>query len=202
MNDDPDDVDRVLAYWFGRNAAERAEKQKLWFGGGPEIDAEIAAQFGTLVEQARAGKLESWGTTPRGALAWLILVDQFSRNIYRNKPEAFTSDPQALAWTRTHHAANRFSNLSATEQLFAILPFEHAEDLEAQKEGMALLTRIALRDPEGFAEIKGGMEFARKHLDVIARFGRFPHRNAVLGRTSTPEEADYLAYCKQTGTWL
>ena len=196
------DVDLVLVYWFGRDATERAAKQKLWFGGGPEIDAEIKAQFGALVEQARAGKLDGWGTTPRGALAWLILVDQFSRNIYRNQPEAFAADPQALAWTRTHHAAGKFATLSASEQLFAILPFEHAEDLEAQKEGMVLLTRLALRDAEGFAEIKGGMEFARKHLDVIARFGRFPHRNAVLGRASTPEETVYLAYCKQAGTWL
>ncbi len=192
------EIDRVLTYWFGRNALERATKQKLWFGGGPEVDAEIRTQFGALVEQARAGELARWAETARGALAWLILVDQFSRNIHRNRPEAFTCDPQALAWTRANLA--KFANLSTSEQVFGLLPFEHAEDLDAQKEGMVHLTRLALR--ESSDETKQAIEFARKHLDVIARFGRFPHRNAVLGRTSTPEESDYRAYGKQVGQWL
>ncbi len=194
------EIDRVLTYWFGRNAEERATKRKLWFGGGPEVDTEVRTQFGTLVEQARAGELARWAETPRGALAWLILVDQFSRNIYRDRADAFTCDPQALAWTRANLA--KFSNLSAAEQMFALLPFEHAEDLEAQKEGMVQLTKLALREGGASDQLKQAIEFGRKHLDVIARFGRFPHRNQVLGRTSTPEELEYLAYGKQVGQWL
>jgi uncharacterized protein (DUF924 family) len=190
-------IDQVLAYWFG---GDHAENYKKWFQGGPEVDAEIRASFLSVVEQARAGTLDGWGATPRGALAWLILVDQFSRNLYRNSPAAFSCDPMALAWTRKHLAA--FEQLSTAEMLFGLLPFEHAEDLDAQREGVARMTKLALRDPEGFERLKGAMDFARKHLDVIARFGRFPHRNETLGRTSTPEELDYLAYGKQTKQWL
>lgn len=194
------EIDRVLTFWFGASAADHAEKYKMWFGGGPELDAEIRDNFGSLVEDARTGKLASWAETARGALAWLILVDQFSRNLYRNDAAAFACDPQALAWTRANQM--KFAELSTAETLFVLLPFEHAEDLDAQREGVARMTKLALRDPTGFEQLKGAMEFARKHLDVIARFGRFPHRNAVLGRTNTPEETDYLAYGKQTKQWL
>lgn len=190
-------IDQVLEYWFG---GDHAENYKKWFQGGPEVDAEIRDRFLSVVEQARAGTLERWGSTPRGALAWLILVDQFSRNLYRNSPASFSCDPMALAWTRAHLAD--FEHLSTAEQLFALLPFEHAEDLDAQREGVARMTKLALRDPAGFEQLKGAMDYARKHLDVIARFGRFPHRNETLGRTSTPEELDYLAYGKQTKQWL
>lgn len=196
------EVDQVLAYWFGRTAAERATKQQQWFSGSPEIDDEIRGQFGELVERARAGELAHWGDTPRGALAWLILVDQFSRNLHRGRAEAFRCDPQALAWARAHLAHGRFDDLSPSEQLFALLPLEHAEDLDAQKECVARLIRLALRDQAAFAELREAIEWARKHLDVIARFGRFPHRNAVLGRPSTPEEVDYLAFSKQANQWL
>ncbi len=94
-------IDEVLS-WFGD--APGTDQQKKWFNGGPEVDAEISSKFGALVEQARTGQLDAWGSTPRGALAWLILVDQFSRNIYRNKPEAFSCDPKALAWARAHRS--------------------------------------------------------------------------------------------------
>ncbi len=191
------EIDEVLSYWFGDAAG--ADPQKKWFDGGPDVDAEISSKFAALVEQARAGQLDAWGSTPRGALAWLILVDQFSRNLYRNRPEAFACDPEALAWARAHLAM--FASLPAIQQLFALLPFEHAEDLEAQKQGIVLMTKLALGD-EAFDQLAQGIEFARKHLDVIARFGRFPHRNAMLGRISTADEADYLAFSKKANQWL
>lgn len=190
------EIDEVLSYWFGGDPAARQTK---WFNGGPEVDAEISSKFGAVVEQARAGQLASWSETPRGALAWLILVDQFSRNIYREKAEAFACDPAALAWARTHRA--KLATLSPSEQVFALLPFEHAEDLEAQRQGVALMVELALAAgaPD---DLKSAVDYGRKHLDVIARFGRFPHRNAVLGRASTPDEQTYLAYGKLTKQWL
>jgi uncharacterized protein (DUF924 family) len=192
----------VHEYWFGRTPAEQAEKAKLWFGGGPEIDAEIRTRFGDLVEQARTGKLDAWAAAPRTWITWLILVDQFSRNLYRNSSEAFACDAKALAWSRDGIARGLYAQLSSAEKMFALLPFEHAEDLEAQKTCCVMATELALSDLEHFDQHKLGIEWARKHLDVIARFGRFPHRNAVLGRESTKAELDYLAFSKQAKQWL
>jgi len=194
------EIDRVLTYWFGATPEERGAKQKLWFGGGPDVDAEIRGTFGDLVEQARAGKLEAWSATPRGALAWLILVDQFSRNIYRNQPESFSADHAALAWTRANLA--KLETLSTIEQLFAYLPFEHAEDLDTQKVSVTRFTRLGLRDDGDLEMMKLAVDSARKHLEVIARFGRFPHRNEILGRTSTAEETEYLAFARKAKQWL
>jgi uncharacterized protein (DUF924 family) len=190
------DIDEVLDYWFG---GDPKAQQKKWFNGGPAVDAEISSKFAALVEQARAGQLDAWGSSPRGALAWLILVDQFSRNLYRDQAEAFSCDPKALAWARAHLA--QFEALPAVERMFTLLPFEHAEDLEAQKQGVALMVQVAL-DAGAPDDLKIAVDYGRKHLDVIARFGRFPHRNAVLGRASTPDEQTYLAYGKLTKQWL
>lgn len=190
------EIDEVLSYWFG---GDPAAQQNKWFNGGPKVDAEISSKFGPLVEQARTSQLDSWSATPGGALAWLILVDQFSRNVYRDKAEAFACDPKALAWARTHRA--KLATLPPSQQVFTLLPFEHAEDLEAQKQGVALMVELALAAgaPD---DLKAAVDYGRRHLDVIARFGRFPHRNAVLGRASTPDEQTYLAYGKLTKQWL
>jgi uncharacterized protein (DUF924 family) len=195
----------LLAYWIGAPATQGDldAKGKLWFGGGPAVDNEIREKFGALVEQARSGALDDWHATPRGTLAWIILIDQFSRNLYRNDPRAFACDPQAVGWARDGFETGKFDLLTTIERMFLILPFEHAEDLEAQRRGCALLTKFALTaEPWLKSIMTTWMEFARKHLDVVARFGRFPHRNAVLGRASTPDEEAYLAYCKLAGTWL
>jgi uncharacterized protein (DUF924 family) len=197
-----DEVDSVHAFWFGRSDVERKLKSKLWFGGGPDIDADIRRTFGALVDRARAGELDSWSAEPKSSIAWLILVDQFSRNLFRNSPLAFSCDPKALQWARDGFARGTFDTLSSVEKMFATLPFEHAEDLEAQKEGVARAIRIALSDPAAFEQLAGFIEWGRKHLDVIARFGRFPHRNTVLGRESTQDELDYLAFGKQAKQWL
>jgi uncharacterized protein (DUF924 family) len=200
------EIGAVYDYWIGAEPttpAELAAKGKQWFSGGPAVDDEIRTRFGALVERARAKTLDHWHDTPRGTLAWIVLVDQFSRNMYRNSPEAFAADPMALRTVRAAFESNWFAKLSTVELMFMTLPFEHAEDLDAQREGCVLITQCALAAPPLFRDVaKGWVEYARKHLDVIARFGRFPHRNAVLGRESEPDEVEYLAFCKLAGTWL
>lgn len=196
------EADAVHEYWFGRTPAEQAEKARLWFGGGPAVDDEIRGKFGALVDRARAGELAAWSAAPRSWLAWLILVDQFSRNLFRNKAESFSCDPAALAWAKAGIAAGHYATLTPAEKMFAILPFEHAEDLDTQRAGCEMAIQLALSDVAHVDVHKSTVEWARKHLDVIARFGRFPHRNAVLGRASTPAELDYLEFSKQTKQWL
>jgi uncharacterized protein (DUF924 family) len=200
------DIDRVLAFWIEpKPDTEEAMQAKFrfWFSGGDQIDRDIHDKFGPLVERARAGELDDWAATPRGALALIILIDQFSRNLYRGRPESFSADGKALELARAGFDSGKFSDFDAIDLMFASLPFCHAEDLESQKRSVALSQRAALKAPPATKKLMvGGVEFARKHLDVIARFGRFPHRNAQLGRSATPEEAEYLEFSKFAGQWL
>jgi uncharacterized protein (DUF924 family) len=202
----PDGVDEVLEYWLGpepTTTEQVQQRMKLWFGGGAETDREIRERFTTLVQKAKAGELDAWAETPRGTLALVILLDQFTRNVYRGSPEAFVSDPKALALSREGHLQGRFASLGTFERMFATMPLRHAEDVEAQKLGVALAVRDTLEAPELLrAFMVRSVDSARDHLDVIVRFGRFPHRNAVLGRDSTPEEKEYLEYLKLAGQWL
>jgi uncharacterized protein (DUF924 family) len=200
------DIDRILSFWLtpSPRTAEQAEARKqFWFSANEELDLEIRSRFGPLVEEARAGHLDAWAQTPRGALALIILIDQFSRNLYRGKTEAFACDGRALALASAGYDAGKFDGFDAIERLFAALPFRHAEDIAAQKRAVALAVQDAL---SGEAHLKEfliySVDWARKHLDVIVRFGRFPHRNAALGRTCTPDEEQYLAYLKFAGQWL
>jgi uncharacterized protein (DUF924 family) len=200
------EVESVLAFWFEPRPDTEEQlnvKMRQWFMGGETLDRQIRGQFGPLVERARRGELDAWSETPHGTLALIILLDQFSRNLYRGSAEAFSADAKALELTRNGADAGRFATFDALELLFACMPFTHAEDLESQKRGAIGAQRVALSvKPEWKKAFLGSVDFARKHLDVIARFGRFPHRNAALGRASTPEELEYLEYCKFAGTWL
>jgi uncharacterized protein (DUF924 family) len=200
------DIDAVLAFWIEPVPAteeEVAERGKLWFGGGPEVDAKIRERFGDLLEQAKRGELDAWAAEPRGRLALIILLDQFSRNVYRGKPEAFAHDAKALELARSAFDSGMYDGANVCERLFALLPFSHAEDLEAQKRAVELSVLSFLAAPPHLKKFMiAATDFARKHIDVIARFGRFPHRNATLGRTSTKQELDYLAYLKEAGQWL
>lgn len=199
-------IDDVWQYWLEPKPRTPEEAQawgKKWFGGGAEQDREIRERFGALVEQARAGQLDNWTATTRGRLALIILIDQFSRNIYRGQPEAFSKDSVALELARQGFESGAFAELDPVESLFAYLPFTHAEDLDCQRRAVAYAVESALKAPaELRGMMQGGVDFARKHIDVIARFGRFPHRNVALGRTSTPEEQTYLEYLKSFGQWL
>ncbi len=186
----------VLHYWFG-DAADDADviaaKGALWFRGGDAVDAEIRARFSRLCEQAAAGALEEWRATPQGCLALVILIDQFSRNLFRGDARAFAHDAQARAWVTEGLQAGVDRALRPIERVFFYLPLEHSESLADQDRSVALFA--ALRDavPASLrAAFDGYLDYAERHRDVIARFGRFPHRNAALGRTSTADEADYL----------
>jgi uncharacterized protein (DUF924 family) len=200
------EIEDILTYWLEprpRTAAEAEARKQFWFTGGEAIDQEIRRRFGGLVAQARAGELGAWTETPRGTLALIILIDQFSRNLYRGTPEAFSCDPMALVLARAGFEAGRFEHLDPLERLFAALPFRHAEDVESQKRAVALSVTDALAGEAYLQDfLVYSVDWARKHLDVIVRFGRFPHRNAALGRPSTPEEVEYLAYLERVGQWL
>ncbi len=179
----------ILDFWFadGPNAPREA-----WFKKDAAFDAEIAARFGARVAPAREGALDGWTATPEGALALMILLDQFPRNLFRGSPEAFASDSHALTLARRVVLSQRMDlALTPTQRVFLYLPFEHAESMEAQNFSVALFE--GLRDSPAHAAPGKSIVYAWAHRSVIARFGRFPHRNAVLGRASTPGEIAYLA---------
>ncbi len=186
----------VLAYWFGTGTTDAeivAEKAGLWFRKSDEVDNEIRERFGPYVEAARSGRLEDWTETPCGALALVIVCDQFPRNIYRGSGDAFALDARARALTRRLLDTNTHRELRRIERVFVYLPLEHSETLADQDECVALYEALAAEaaadGAEGFA---GYVDYAVRHRDIIARFGRFPHRNAALGRESTDEEREFL----------
>ena len=170
------DSDNVLAFW-------RAAGPGKWFKKDDAFDAEIKARFLASVEAAAEGHLAAWETTSEGALALLILLDQFPRNIFRGSARAFAADP--LARAVAHRAIGRGfdQRVPASERLFFHLPFEHSENLADQERAVALIGALENADLLKWAEL---------HADIIRRFGRFPHRNSVLGRATTPEEQAFL----------
>jgi uncharacterized protein (DUF924 family) len=189
-------IDDVLAFWFGEpatTAEEHGRKMRRWFMGGPEFDAEIRERFAPLVERALAGELDDWAQTPRGRLALILLLDQFPRSIYRNDPRAFSGDTRAQALSVEAVDRGLDRELSIEERQFLTMPLLHAEKLELQERGVAAVGQIDA-DATGIKKqfTAMGVDQSRKYRDIIARFGRFPHRNAVLGRTSTPEEQAFL----------
>ncbi len=179
----------ILDFWFAEGPDQF---RQAWFTKDAAFDAEIAARFGALVAPAREGALDAWADTPEGALALLILLDQFPRNLFRGTPDAFASDPHAEALARRVVVKQRLDlQLTPTQRVFLYLPFEHAESLAAQDLSVALFE--GLRDEPAHAAPGGTIAYAWAHRAVVARFGRFPHRNAVLGRVSTAAELAYLA---------
>ena len=187
----------VLDFWLGGHPLSDAAMQAVqsqWFRKDEAFDAELRRRFGATITDARAGRLGEWAATPEGRLALLIVLDQFTRNAYRGQPESFAGDAQALALALEGVARGHDQAVPPMARIFCYLPLEHAEDAQCQARSVALFQ--ALRDapqaePKAFFD--GTLDYARKHQDVIARFGRFPHRNAVLGRASTADEQAYLA---------
>jgi len=167
----------VLAFW-------QEAGWERWFRGGSEFDAEIAARFGAAAGSAAEGGLDHWAETAEGALALVIVLDQFRRNIHRKSPAAFAADPHARAIAEAAIARGFDRAVAQDLRIFFYMPFEHAEDLAAQRRCIELV---------GALGNENYLKYAQMHHDVIARFGRFPHRNAVLGRASTPEEETFLA---------
>jgi uncharacterized protein (DUF924 family) len=176
----------VLTFWFADGPARFRD---AWFDATPEFDADCAARFGDALRDARSGAFDHWAEEPRGALALVILLDQLSRNIHRGTKEAYAADPQALAVARAALARGLDAELGPVERVFLYLPFEHAEGLAEQEESVRLFE--GLRGT--FDSADTAIDAAHRHRDVIHRFGRFPHRNAILGRASTPEEQAFVA---------
>jgi len=183
----PDFIE-VLDFWFGApGSRERGRPRKAWFRKSEPFDAEIRRLFLDAWERAARGELERWQATPLASLALVVTLDQFPRNMFRGTARAFASDSLALAVARETIAREFDRLLSPVERSFVYLPFEHAEDLAAQRRSLALFHAL---DGEQ-------VEYARRHYEIIARYGRFPHRNLILGRPSTAEEAEFL---KQPGS--
>ncbi len=167
---------------------ERGRTREVWFRKDPAFDESIRARFGDAVEAALGGAYGEWDATPEGTLARVLLLDQFTRNIHRDTPRAFAGDARALAAAESAVARGYDRALDPFGRWFLYLPFEHAEDAAMQHRSLALFGALAQATGD-----TAPLDWARKHADVIFRFGRYPHRNAILGRASTPEEVAFLA---------
>ena len=184
----------VLDFWFGRPGdAYYLQPRDEWFRKDEAFDAAIGARFGTLIGEALRGGLAHWAAQPLGALATIIVLDQFTRNSARGTAGMFAGDARALAAAQALVASGADRALAGVQRQFVYLPFEHAEDLAMQRESMRLFAQLGRDEPA----LAGLLEWAHKHAVIIERFGRFPHRNEALGRASTPEEVEFL---KQPGS--
>ena len=170
----------VLKFWFGR-------ERKAWFEKNEAFDQQIRQRFLTLYDLGATGELAPWKQAPASCLALVVLLDQFSRNMFRGGARAFAADPLARDAARVILDNGWDKAMTPDERLFAYLPFEHSESLDDQERCLALMKEISV-----FPETAEMPKWAEAHLAIIRRFGRFPHRNAILGRPSTPEEVEFL----------
>jgi uncharacterized protein (DUF924 family) len=200
-----DEALEVRRFWFGKlplKPESVSERLALWFGAGDDeqhADELVRAQFGPLVERAAAGVLAPWADSPRRRLSLILLLDQFPRHAYRGTGRAFATDREALALTLSGMQSAADAALMPVERIFFYMPLQHAELRDAQEESVAAYRRLVDEAP---AELKGmftsTLEWAERHRSVVARFGRFPHRNRALGRPSTAEEEAYLRQGAET----
>ena len=177
-------IEDVLDFWFGHPPGSR---RKAWFVKSALFDESIRTRFLTLHNAAAGGEFAAWTGTPRGALALIVLSDQFPRNLFRGSGRAFATDPIALATAKHVVDKGWDTGLLPVERMFVYLPFEHSEVLAEQDRSCALFAPL-----NAFPETSDAVEFSEKHRAIIRRFGRFPHRNAALGRQSTAEETEFL----------
>jgi|SRR5579883_3329634 len=194
-----DEALEVRRFWFGRLPLKPEgvkERLALWFGSGAEerrADELIRSRFGALVERAAAGELDAWADSPRRRLSLILLLDQFTRHVYRGTERAFAKDREALALTLSGMQSAADAALTPVERLFFYMPLQHAELRDAQEESVAAYRRLLKEAPEELeAMFASALESAELHRSIVERFGRFPHRNRVLGRANTPEEEAYL----------
>lgn len=200
------EAEGVLSYWFGDardpidGVAALERRAVKWFYGGPDVDREIAARFGGELERARRGELDAWADDARGRLALIVVLDQFSRNVFRGTPLAFAQDAAAQRLAVSGLEGSMDQGLALHERMFFAMPLMHAEDPVLQERGLAYSERVTAEAPVAVRPFyERAVGFSRTHHDVIARFGRFPSRNGALGRASTPEEITYLEELKITG---
>lgn len=187
-------IEDIIRFWFDRLPHESGtgSYRKVWFAKDPAFDQEIETRFRSVYEQAAAGKLDHWQETAIGSLALILLLDQFPRNLFRGQSRAFATDDKALAIAQRLIDQGRDQDLPPIQRWFVYLPLMHSENLDHQNQCVELFETLR-ENPE----IESAYIYALKHRDVIEQFGRFPHRNPFLGRTTTPEEAEFL---KQPGS--
>ncbi|GGO72321.1 DUF924 family protein [Bowmanella pacifica] len=192
----PHEVSEILAYWFGeiRHGLAETGKSDIWYGADSHIDDYISTHFAQRLVEASLGKWDDWLQSAKGRLAQILLFDQFSRNIYRAKAQAFAYDKLALGLCLDGMALGHDKQLSLIERIFFYHPLEHAEQPDIQEISVQQFSLLAQAFPEGEQHqlALNAYRYAVEHRDIIARFGRFPHRNQALGRAATAEEQDYL----------
>jgi len=183
----------ILDFWFGKaDEEDYGKSRKVWFTKNPDFDQEVRSRFLSDYQRAAAGELDDWKDSPLSCLALILLLDQFSRNVFRGQPQAFATDSQALAAAK--HAVERGfdQELLPIQRWFIYMPFEHSENLDDQHQCVELFSQL-----KDYSECASGADYAHRHLKVIKRFGRFPHRNEILNRETTLEEMEFL---KQPGS--
>jgi uncharacterized protein (DUF924 family) len=177
-------ADDVIHFWFVEHG------RKDWFGGGPEFDRKLADRFAETHKAVARGEAWTWRATPEGRLAEVIVLDQFSRQLFRGDARAFAQDTMALVLAQEAVAAGVDKQLEPTRRLFLIMPYQHSESLVVHEETVRLFGELGMKE---------AMDFEMAHVGCLQRFGRYPRRNAALGRESTPEELEYIA--SDEGRW-
>lgn len=196
-DDDQIRIDAVLAFWFEErelSAPQIDGRMDIWFGEDPVFDHQIKNEFAEEMDRAVEGKLDHWAKEPRGRLALILLLDQFRRNVFRNSAEAFSADKQALKLCVEGAMEKKDKGLSPIERVFFYMPLQHAESRKVQEKSCDLYNKLAEAVSPTYKEtFETIAQFAELHRDIIERYGRFPHRNALLNRRNTPEEEEYLS---------
>jgi uncharacterized protein (DUF924 family) len=197
-----DEARKVREFWFGKlplSPADLDRRMQLWFhyGRSPEEleqwDESIRSQFEPLMKQAIAGELDTWGDGPRRRMSLILLLDQFPRNLYRGQARMFSGDERALALALSGMNSGADAALDPVERMFFYMPLQHSEARDVQDESVAAYRRLVMEAPEALRPtFESSLDYAQRHRAVVDRFGRFPHRNRILGRPSTPEELTYM----------
>jgi uncharacterized protein (DUF924 family) len=194
-------AESIVAFWFGNDPDDRAvveQQSSLWWVKNEETDREIRRRFLAGLEAAAAGELDAWRATPHGTLSLILLTDQFSRNMFRGSARSFATDPLARSWAEAAIDFRQDIELRLVERVFVYLPFEHSESLADQRRSVELYRSLLEQaDSELEGPFRQYLDFAIAHRDIVERFGRFPHRNRILRRESSPEE---IAFLEQPGS--
>lgn len=193
----------VLDFWFGDGLElgwPSSPRDKLWWGGDAELDARINSQFGDAVKQALSGGLQSWAHEPASRLALVILLDQFTRNVFRGQAQAFSGDAMAQMLVLQALDVTMDQRLPWVGRLFLYMPLMHAENLTRQNECVKRFEQLHADAPADIKpRLEGNVKFAIQHRDIIAEFGRFPYRNKVLGRVNSPAEDEFILHGPRFG---
>lgn len=193
------EIDKILDFWFGNleeNDVPSDKNRKIWWIKDPENDEFIKDNFEANLSMAINGELDSWKSTPIGSLALIILLDQFSRNIYRDTAKSFSQDKKAVEFCLEGIHKNLDNKLHPVQRVFYYMPLMHSENISNQEKSIECFSNLAkeFTVPEAIANmVSGSYEYALKHYEIVKRFGRYPHRNTILGRESNPEEIEFLS---------